>query len=418
MKKVAIFTTFFETASGYSLIGVADNQIKMLLEHGYDPRVLVLENFKSDADLWQPEKIDLRKCIPFFHLDRGIVKDFEDRVKSTQKALEENLEGIDVCITHDIIFQDWYKEFNVAMRQYAKTRPELLWLNWIHSCPSPKNVTTYPLNCLYTPPPGYIIYPNDVDKGRVCQTYHLEGQEWRVKVNRSAHSIDPLTIWPYDKLTVELAQKSGLVESDIGIVYPTRLDKGKQPEKIIMLLAGMNQLGKDARLLIIDWQSTGNHFQKYIDKLIQLSEELGVGDKVNFTSRLDDRCSQGVPRKVVVELMDLSSVYVHPSKIETYSLVCHEAMLRGNLVVLNYDLPVMREIFGDNAIYMDFGSDRTSRKYDPDEKAFWANEAKRLASELNQNKALLARNYARKNWNPQKLWSDFETLFYLQEVGE
>lgn len=420
MKKVGILTTFFEATSGYSLIGVCETQIRSLLEHNYEPVVIVREDFRQpDApSLWRPETIDLRLATPRMQLTSGIADDFEERVEKIGVALEENLRDIDVCITHDIILQTTDKEYNVAMRNYAKTRPDMLWLHWIHSCPSPGGSREYPESCRHTPPPGYIIYPNDSDKGLVCATYGLGGREWKVRVSRTGHAIDPLLIWHYEGLTRDLAEKADLLNGEVVAVYPARLDKGKQPEKIIRLMAGVKRLGYSPRLLIIDWQSTGAHFQAYIDNLLKLAEWSGIGDGVNFTSRLDDRCSQGVPRHVVVELMDLSNIYIHPSRVETYSLVIHEAALRGKLLVLNYDLPAMRELWGDLGIYMDFSSDRINRTYEPDEQTFWDGEAIRLVAELMQNRALQAQTTARREWSPQAQWKEFEPLLYLQPVGE
>lgn len=418
MKKVGLFTTFYEATSGYSLIGVAETQLKMLLDHGYDPVVLVQENFTEPEapSMWRKEMLELRPVVPFLHLSEGIAEDFEGRVGQIMAVLEGALKDVDVCITHDIILQNFYKEHNVAMRRYAETRPDLLWLHWIHSCPTPGQAE-YPENCRYTPPPGYIIYPNSSDLSRVCQTYRLHGQEWRAVANRSGHAIDPLSLWPYDELTKDLVEKSGHLDGDVTAVYPVRLDRGKQPEKILRLFAGIYKLGYDPRLLVIDWQSSGGRFQKYIDELLVLGDKLGLSGRVNFTSRLDDRCSQGVPRRVVTELMDLSNVYVHPSRIETYSLTVHEAMLRGNLCVLNFDLPVMQELWGDCAIYCDFESDRNSRTYEPSEQAFWDGEAIRLISELKQNRAVWAKTKARKEWSPQAMWREFAPLLHRQPVG-
>lgn len=419
MKKIAIFTTFFEAESGYSLITVADTQIKMLLSNGYNPMVMVQDNFiepNNSKSVWKQEIIDLRKVLPSFNLDNGISVNFESRVEAIQKILEDNLQGFDVCITHDIILQQWYKEYNIAMRNYAKKRPDLLWLHWLHSCPTPANVKEYPNNCRYSSPPGYIIYPNNTDLALVNQTYGLFGKEWKSKALR--HTLDPLESLEYDKLTKDLIKKSNFYKADINIIYPIRMDKGKQPEKVIRLAAGIKLLGYNPSLLIIDWQSGGAHFQSYINELMVLASSLNLEGNVHFTSRLDDRCDQGVPRKVVNELMDLSTIYIHPSRVETYSLVVHEAMLRGKLVVLNHDFPVMRELFGDLAIYMDFGSDRNNRTYLPDEQSFWNDEAKRLIAEYKQNRALVAQSKMRKEYAPDSIWKDFESLFYLMPVGE
>lgn len=419
-KKVALLTTFAEADSGYSLVSVAETQIHSLIDHGYDPAVLVQDNFKPserEDSIWRPEMIDLRPVVPFLHLTEGVADDFDERVEKIYLALQETLQGIHVVITHDIILQKFYKEHNVAMRKLAEDRPDILWLHWIHSCPTPSEKIKYPLDCRYKAPPGYIIYPNDIDRPFVVRTYKLAGQEQRVKVCRAGHAIDPLLAFNYDRLTRDLATKSDLHNGEISVVYPARLDKGKQPERIIRLMAGVRETGYEPRLLIIDWQSTGERFQRYIDQLIKLSEELGVADCVKFTSRLDDRCSQGVPKHVVLELMDLSNAYIHPSMVETYGLTVHEAMTRGCLCVLNHDLPVNRELFGDNAIYMDFGSDRFRRAY-KDEQAFWNNEAKRLIAEYLSNRAVVAKTTARREWTPQALWKTFEPLLFLEPVNE
>ena len=42
-KRVSLLTTFYEAQSGFSIVTVAENQIGMLLEHGYDPIVLAQE---------------------------------------------------------------------------------------------------------------------------------------------------------------------------------------------------------------------------------------------------------------------------------------------------------------------------------------------------------------------------------------
>jgi glycosyltransferase involved in cell wall biosynthesis len=392
LKKIALLTTFYEAASGYSLITVAETQIRQLLAHGYEPVVLVDERFQSDKPLWQPQMIDVRPIIPAT-LD----------LQETTAALAEALQGVEVCLSHDIFMLDTYRPIAGAVRDVAVKRPELLWLNWLHSCPSGHRDA----------PPGYLIYPNATDKPRVCQVYGLAGQEHRVIPCRAAHAIDPLDVWNYDPLTRAVLSRFNLLEAEVSAVYPARLDRGKQPEKIIRLLAGVRRAGYAVKLLIIDWQSGGAHFQKYIDELTELAWTLGIGQEVAFTSRLDDRCNQGVPRHVVTELMDLSSVYIHPSRVETYSLVVHEAILRGRLVCLNHDFPAMRELFGEAAIYFDFGSDRIERRYEPDEQSFWDDEAHRLIAEMRQNRALMAQAQARREWTPGAMWRELEALFHL-----
>lgn len=420
-KRIGIYTNFYEAESGYSLIAVTENHIRMLLDHGYNPTVLVQEGTLNEdgsiqpfkelerPSVWNSQSVDLRPVVPAMHLHSGVHPDFEDRVERILQALRENLAECNVCITQDIILQTTNKEHNVAMRRYAHERPDLLWLHWIHSQPDgDTNQHEYPQDCRYSPPPGYIVYPNSVRMPVVQRTYRLQDQEWRVKVHR--HSIDPMQQWPYGKLTKSLADAADFASGDVCALYPVRLDRGKRPEAIIRLFGGIQQLGYESRLLIADWQSAAPHFQKYIDDLEVLAAGLGV--KLSFTSRIDNRCKQGIPPQAVIELTDLCNVCVVPSQVETYSLIVHQAMLRGNLCVINADLDVFRELYGEHAIYMDFGEWRDYA----DDQMFWNGEARRLMVELRQNRALWAKTQARKRWSPQALWREFEPLFYLEPV--
>lgn len=395
--RVAILTTFYEATSGYSLVAVAETQIRMLLDNGYNPRVIVQENFAELAppSVWCKEMVDLRPVLP------DLPNATPDNVRA---MMDEHFADIDVIIAHDICLQGYYKAHNKAVEDYAKDHNKL-WLHCIHSCPSGTG---------YTLPSGYIVYPNDSDRAQVVRSYRLAGQEHRVVPNRASHSIDPLLVWPYDKLTRSLARDADLFGGDIVAVYPARLDRGKQPEKIIRLMHGVKQAGYDPRLLIIDWQSMGDRFQRYIDELEDLAELLGLRRRVNFTSRLNDTCNNGIPRNSVMELMDIANVYIHPSTVETYSLVVHEAILRGKLVVLNADFPPMRELFGSSALYMNFSSDRFRTTYSPDEQSYWDDEARRMLSEFKRCRNLVLQLEARQKWTPQAQWREFEPLLFLE----
>ena len=51
---VGILTCFYEAESGYSLIAVTENHIRMLLDHGYNPTVLVQEGTLNDDGSIKP----------------------------------------------------------------------------------------------------------------------------------------------------------------------------------------------------------------------------------------------------------------------------------------------------------------------------------------------------------------------------
>lgn len=393
MKKVAIFTTFYEVDSGFSLVSVVETQLKMLLANGYNPIVLVDERWELPKnDFWQSHNLDIRPVVPALNS--------QYITERTIQILKDNLSDVDVILTHDIILHSFYKPYYNAIKEWGN---EKLWLHWIHSRPSLKQKQ----------PPGYIIYPNASEKPLVCNCFNLQENEHKVIINRASHSINPLELFPYSSLTKDLVESSDFLGGDFSLIYPRGGDPGKKTEKILYLLNGIKEAGYSFRLLIVDWQSQGDEFQRYMDKVELLAKELGIS--IHFTSRLDDRCSQGIPRQSVIELLDLSNVYIHPSSGETYGLVVHEAILRGNLVVLNHDVSPMRELFGETGIYMDFGSASVKRDYKPNEEVFWIDEAKRLIAEYKRNRVLVAKSKAIREWNPQAMWKEFESLLYLEK---
>ena len=77
MKKVSIFTTFTNVDSAYSLIGVVQNQIRMLVSGGYEPTVVVKEGFRPEEAFALPG-VTL-KFIPHVHTSNYVAELVEDK---------------------------------------------------------------------------------------------------------------------------------------------------------------------------------------------------------------------------------------------------------------------------------------------------------------------------------------------------
>ena len=438
---VAILTTFYEVMSGFSVVTCVTNQIHQLLDHGYVPRVLVQrgmptsdpngteflipfpevpETDRGPHRVWNHHKIDLRPVVPPLHLKNGIADDFEQRVDRIEAALYEHLEGVDVCITHDIMLLDTYHEHNVAVRRVAHRLPNILWLHWLHSCPRGEIPLQYPLMARGVVPPGYLVYPNASDISHVQRVYRLVEQPWRAKPCRAAHGLNLMDRWHFSPVTKRIVNESGLLDADVGIVYPARMGGSKQFHKIIFMLAGIKDTGYTGRLVGVDWQSTGGEFLEYKQWCLELADRLGVREWVYFTSELGDDLAAGVDPDVVAELFYCANVFLCPSVVETLGLTAIEASaIGGNLLGLNYDLRVHLEMFEDHGLYFDFGSlDRKRRWHEEEDEArFWKGEARTLVAELrHNNRALWARTQMRKAWALGALWPEFEPLLYLEPL--
>lgn len=420
MKKIAMLTTFFSYLESYSLCQCARTQLKMLKKHGYNCRFIFRGGDDSE---WRKFTSDIQ-LIPDFIVDndgnsadmvKRSGKSMEQLIAETIAALDKVLEGVDVIITHDLIYQSSNNIQDAAASLWAERHPDVLWLHWVHSATSPRDLNKTIRNRYRN---AFVVYPNSWDVPRVANNFGFE--ENQVKV--VPHPIDFEEFFGLHPLTVKLIEEKGILGAELLACYPLRLDRGKQPEMCIRILAGAKKLGRSVRLVIIDFQSTGGDKVVYREELKKLVVDLGLNsNEVIFMSEFDPSCCLETPKKVVRDLMWLSNIYIHPSVSETYSLTTQEARACKNLLVLNYQFPAMRSIYGDGPIYKVFGSamnmlDGTdgsvTAKYNPDVNAYCTDIAKQLLFSLDQA-ALKGATETRMNKNIYTVFRRYmEPLFF------
>ena len=239
-KRIALLTSFVgKIDTAYSLSTVVANQLKMLVKFGYHP-TLIVRSLHEPQGIWANPLIKVRQ-VPDYILDTvtGIVDDiegFNKKVDETAKALYDILKNVDVCLTHDTIFQKGELIQNAAARKVAEQLSHLRWLHWIHSGPEKHSSAQlpYPQNLRYQRfPHSFLVYPNYIDRARVSGMYGVE--ETDVKMVR--HPIDICEFLGFSDLTTELVDSKKLLSADVLAVYPIRLDRGKQPHKILHIFS-------------------------------------------------------------------------------------------------------------------------------------------------------------------------------------
>ena len=84
--QVVIFTNYFERDEAYSLIRVAEDQIKMLRRHGYPVKVIVSEGFEPEGEFTK----DILEFVPSVPCHNEVKKDptFEEDVAEIEKRLK------------------------------------------------------------------------------------------------------------------------------------------------------------------------------------------------------------------------------------------------------------------------------------------------------------------------------------------
>ena len=427
-KRVCVLTDFYEADSTYSLNIIAEAQINMARDAGYPVVGVVTEGFKS-ARAW--DKIELR-YIPSPKERKNEIEFYPtigDDVKATKAALDEVLADVDVILTHDLIYQCATMPLNFAARAWAQQNPRAVWLNWVHSAtPSPiwttKDRRLEPLQRHF--PNSKTVFPNSWDVPRVARTFRCEIDDVAVV----PHPTDLSRFFGFQDLTNELIREKDLLSADVIMVYPVRLDRGKQVEHVMRVAASLKRhFGMSVRVIVANFHSTGDDKVVYRDDLKKMMPDMGLNEvEVTFTSEFDKSLHLRAPREVVRDLMLLCNVFVQPSVSETYSLIAQEAGLCGAFLILNHDFPPFRSVYGQHAGYFQFSSavdaltgrdgEVTTNYGDNDCNIddYFRGIAGRVAYELQHNPVLNQRTRIRQQRNPGYIFKNFiEPLFYFKD---
>ena len=362
-KNVAILTHFVQYSPAYSLQRVVLDQLAMLSKNGYEPTLLVMasETWEQPADFFADPAVQLVQYprVKWVNAEEEEEAFFSD-IDQLANALEAALANIDVVLTHDLIYMPRFIKLHLAARRVADKNLNLKWLHWIHSATSPGKLKREGIaellfdDVLAKPWPGsYPVFFNSMSRTRIAQNFSYD--EAAVKI--IPHPTNVTDFFSLSPLATRLYEEKQLYQADFVTVVPARLDRGKQVEWVIRILACLKSLGHCVRIVVMDFHSQSAEKNGYRQDLQALAADWGLlGSDITFLSEFDQSVRAEAPHSLVRELLLLSTVYIQPSRSESYSLSAQEAAICGNLLVLNDDFPPLREIFGEHALYCQFSS--------------------------------------------------------------
>jgi glycosyltransferase involved in cell wall biosynthesis len=339
------------------------DQLAMLSKNGYEPTLLVMasEDWEQPADLFADPAVQLVQYPKVKWVNAEEEEDaFFSDIDQLTNALEAALENIDVALTHDLIYMPRFIKLHLAARRVAEKNSKLKWLHWIHSATSPSQLKREGIADLLFEdllakhwPGSYPVFFNSMSRSRIAQNFSYD--ESAVKV--IPHPTNVSDFFSLSPLATRLYEEKQLYQADFVTTVPARLDRGKQVEWVIRIFACLKSLGNSVRVLVMDFHSQSAEKNGYRQDLKALAADWGLSDSdITFISEFDQSVRVEAPHSLVRELLLLSTVYIQPSRSESYSLSAQEAALCGNLLVLNADFPPLREIFGEQALYCQFSS--------------------------------------------------------------
>jgi glycosyltransferase involved in cell wall biosynthesis len=413
MKKVAILTDFLNFDAAYSLCRVVAAQVKMLVGHEYEPLLLVRAGFdRVHSERYPGAEVK--------ELDPGAVGDnrvevtpeSEGEVENLLGQMRDALEGYDVVLTHDLIYQPNMWKYHVASRRLAVERGGgLRWLHWVHSATAMNTVAQTG------------TYKEELE-GRFpfSKLVVMHGEETTRKRNAFGYDLADVVTIPNPVDFLEHAHPAArqavkalrLMAADVIAVYPCRLDRGKQPHLVIELFGHLLDSGYDARVVVCDFHSCGGDKVTYREEMKQQAYQRRV--PLLFTSELEGEAdgtpySYAIPHAAVMDLMHLADVLVHPSRSESDPLIIPEAAWARCGLVLNFDNPAFRR-FDENAVFGKFSSNidiatgmpgETETRYD-DRNGYFRHVAGLIAYQMEHNPVLALHAKMRKERSLEGVW--------------
>lgn len=415
MKTIGIGTTFYTFDPAYSLCAVVIDQLTALVKNQYKTVLFVLPSFKDDDKV--PAGVEIRKIVPQLILepykDLSYPDYWKEDVAKAREMFEKNMADIDVLIVHDWGFIDTFIPYWTALRE-AIPNLKCQILAWTHSAPSarPNLENNIHANRFTLAPRTKLVYLNHDKANDLAEMMGC----WLKDVRVVPNARDPRTFWDLDPFVKKLIDQYSLFEADIISVYPLstpRMISGKGLDKVVKLHSKLKELGYKTRLIVPNAHANASRDQKMIaDFRVWATDRNITHEELIFTSQEDASYLLGVPPKIVSDLFRVSNVFIFPTISENSSLVLLEAMLSGNLLVLNRKVGTLLEHAHETAIYFDFDY----REPKEENERYYLDLARIVASQFEVNKSLQAKRRALKGHNYDRIFKRFiEPLFYENE---
>jgi len=173
----------------------------------------------------------------------------------------------------------------------------------------------------------------------------------------------------------------------------------------------MKKAGTSVCLVAANQWATGKS-RNNLEKYIKLASEVGLeyGKEFIFTSEVEEKYQLGIHRKMLRDLQLIQSVFIFPTREESFGLVGPEAAYSGCVFVLNRDLTMQFEVMGHNCPSYGFGSHHANNN-DVGNESYLNAVALAIMGRINQDEAVMTKMYCRRRYNMDALYRDcYQTI--------
>lgn len=337
--RIAIITHFNRCEDGYSPARAVRNQIKLLKRYNHNVVFFCAEGSSVDFEC------ETRRVVPRFKRQKGIVD--EKAKQRTIEMLEKELVGFDLAITHDFFIDDC-----ITYREAIKEcKVDIKWLHWARSG------VGHPID--FAMPNARYVNMNFSDAGIFASRINVPINKVRVIFNEK----DAEWAFSWHPLTTQISNKLRLWEKQIVETLPicTTRQNAKGVDSVIRVFGELKAQGNRVALIICN--SNAKNRQADIDEKVKFGKECGLDENdLLYVSTLGGPTfdlSRGIPYQVVMQLFQISNLFVFPTIAEVCSNAILEAAMAKNLLVLNQSLPSLADfVERDDVIFFPFSSNQ------------------------------------------------------------
>jgi len=399
---IAIIAPVSNSLPTYSISSVVRSQCEML--HAQRHNVTVICNIDFSGPGFAGAS--LSKIIPEIELTDyrsklNLSKEHEDFATELSTILSPRLLIFDVILTHDLIFTGWNLVFALAIMSLSAENPKTKWYHWIHSYPF---VQRDWYDMAHYTGDHYIVYPTLQDLKYVGEVFNTK------KVICVPHVVDCKSIYRLsDQAKVLVDLIPAMQTADIIQVYPADTSRlnSKGARELINLFGLLKKSGRSVCLIIAN-QFSGRRDATLVDPVYyfeKVARRCGLEPYTDFiftSELLNGKYKEGVPQKILFELMSFANLFVMPSKSESFGLGLLEALMASGVICVaneHLNLPIKQHTSFDfkaiNAVDTNISMSEMAPLVD------W------IIEQLDTNSVVKSRTIIRQQFNPLFIYNNY-----------
>ncbi|HEX6867276.1 MAG TPA: glycosyltransferase [Candidatus Limnocylindrales bacterium] len=330
------------------LLADAGHEVTVVAARGEatDPRVRFVRIARVDS--LDPTIVDLQH-----ELDAGRVPaDFGEVRDALAEELAAALAGQDVVICHNVASIAKNLVLTAALHALV-TRPGMgRFVLWHHDLTAAQPAQAArlhdgePWGLLRTAWPDVVnVAISEVRRRELAAVTGLPVEAITVVPN----GVDVAALLRLDPATVRLLERFDLAAADPLLLMPVRVMARKNVELGLHVVASMRAAGRSAGLIVAGPADPHDSTDgSYPTTVLALRDSLGLGEAAWFPGL---EAASGLPDAVIADLYQLADALFLPSYEEGFGIPLLEAAV-FRLPIVCSDLPALREVAGDDALYI------------------------------------------------------------------